>query len=109
MIRFVYIASPYTKGDTATNIRNSLECADKLIELGYIPYAPLLTHLWHLMIPHDYEYWVKIDNAWIEKCDALLRLPGESRGADQEEALMRKLGRPVFHSIGDLQKNDRGL
>ena len=101
-IRFVYVASPYTVGDVAQNVRNSLECAEALIAAGYVPFTPLLSHLWHLMSPHEYEYWTALDMAWLERCDALIRLPGQSKGADAEANEMRRQGKPVFFSVKQL-------
>lgn len=105
-MKFVYVASPYTKGDVAVNVRNNLEAADQIARLGYVPFAPLLTHFWHLLFPHPYEFWCNQDNAWVEKCDVLLRLPGESSGADKEVALARSLGIPVYIVIGEFHGED---
>lgn len=95
-MKFIYVASPYTKGDVAVNVRNNLDAADKLAKAGFIPFAPLLTHFWHLLFPHPYEFWCDQDNAWVAKCDCLVRLPGDSSGADKEVALAESLGIPVF-------------
>ncbi|MFA5307363.1 MAG: DUF4406 domain-containing protein [Candidatus Babeliales bacterium] len=101
-MKTVYIASPYTKGDVAVNVRKSLEAADKLLELGFIPYAPLLTHFWHLISPKPVETWYAFDNEWVSRCDCLLRLEGESSGADNEVLLADNLGIPVYFNIHDL-------
>jgi len=100
----VYIASPYTKGDTVLNVRESLLAADKLVDLGYAPYCPLLSHFWHYLSPKPYEVWTKLDLEWVLRCDCLLRLPGESSGADAEVAAAKALGIPVFYCIEDLVK-----
>lgn len=98
----VYIAAPYTKGDVAMNVRSVIEAADELVRLGFAPYLPHLTHFWHLVSPHPIEFWYANDNEWLPMCDALLRLPGESHGADDEITLAQKLGIPVFYSIDNL-------
>lgn len=95
-MKFVYVASPYTKGDVAVNVRRNVEAADALAREGFIPFAPLLTHFWHLLIPHPYEFWCEMDNAWVEKCCCLVRLQGESSGADKEVALAYAKGIPVY-------------
>lgn len=100
---FVYVASPYTKGDVAVNTRVNIEAGDKLAVLGFVPFIPLLTHFWHMLFPHPYQFWTAIDLHWIDKCDALLRLPGESSGADAEVAYARERNIPVFFSIEALQ------
>jgi len=35
-------------------------------------------------------------------CDAVLRIPGESRGADLEVARARRLGLPIFTDVSEL-------
>lgn len=101
-MRFIYVASPYTKGDVAVNVRRCIECADELATRGLVPFCPLLTHFWHLICPHPIEFWYAQDMAWLEKCDALVRLPGESTGADKEMARARELGIPIFGSTAEL-------
>lgn len=98
----VYIAGPYTKGDVAINVRNALTAAEELTIKGFIAYVPHLNHFWHLVHPHDVEFWYQYDFHWLEVCDCLLRLPGESQGADEEMRRMIKLDRPVFLDIDSL-------
>jgi hypothetical protein len=38
----------------------------------------------------------------LARCDAVLRLPGESTGADQDVAIARERGLPVYHRIEDV-------
>ena len=38
----------------------------------------------------------------LEHCDAVLRLPGESRGADQDVAIARERGIPVYTDLADV-------
>ena len=101
-IKFVYVASPFANGDQVANVRNSIECAEELVAHGYIPYVPLLNMLWDMMSSHPREYWIDLDMPWLEKCDALIRLPGISPGADAEANEMRKQGKPVFFSVKHL-------
>lgn len=35
-------------------------------------------------------------------CDAVLRLPGESRGADRDVAIARQRGLPVYHDVEEI-------
>lgn len=103
----VYIASPYTAGDVAINVRRQLECADKLIDLGYAPFAPLYSHFQHMFNPKPYKVWTEIDLEWVAASDCVLRLEGDSPGADAEVAWAKELMIPVFTSIDEL--NDRFL
>lgn len=98
----VYIASAYTKGDVAVNVRVQLKAVGDLIQLGFVPFAPLLSHFSHMFTPQPYETWLEQDFEWIPVCDFLLRLPGKSKGADREIKLAKKLNIPVVYSIAEL-------
>ena len=100
----VYIASPYTKGDVAINVKRQLDCFDVLLNLGFAPFAPLYSHFQHMVHPRPYQDWIKMDMVWVEACDCLLRLDGESSGADGEVELALKLSKPVFYSIKELHE-----
>lgn len=104
----VYVAGPYTKGDVAVNVRNALEAANRLADMGYMPFVPHLSHFWHILFPRPYEFWCELDNVFLPHCDALLRLPGESSGAEKEMLLAASLGIPVFHSIESLHSASTG-
>ena len=95
----VYVAGPYTKGDVAINVRAAILAGDKLIQAGHAPFVPHLCHLWHLLCPHDWELWLIYDLQWLDVCDCLLRLPGESAGADLEVKRAKELGIPVYFTI----------
>ena len=101
-MKYIYVAGPYTGGDPVLNVRKAIEAGEQLIALGFVPFIPHLSHLWHLVSSHDIEYWYSYDIEWLIKCDALLRLPGDSKGADAEVALALELDIPVFH----ITKND---
>lgn len=98
----VYIASPYTKGDVGINVRASFDIADLLLERGFAPYPPLYSHFWHIISPKTYETWMMLDTEWVKRCDCVLRVAGESRGANAEVELALSLKLPVFYSIAEL-------
>lgn len=98
----VYIASPYTTGDQILNVRRSLDVAAALIEVGLAPYCPLLSHFHHFLYPLPYDKWTELDLEWVRRCDALLRLTGESKGADREVEEAIACGIPVYYSIHSL-------
>ena len=105
----VYIASPYTLGDVAQNVRFQIDIADILIEDGFAPYVPLNTHFQHMVHPRRYEQWLALDFEWIKSCDYLLRMGGESSGADREVEFALKSGKRVFYSIDELVSFERSL
>ena len=98
----IYIAGPYSKGDVAINVRSAFKVANFLANLGFAPFVPHSTHFWHMMFPRPYEFWLELDNEFIPCCDALLRLAGDSEGADKEVALAHELGIPTFVAVDDL-------
>ena len=105
----IYIASPYTNGDTAINVRRQLDMANKLLNLGYFPYTPLLTHFQHMFTPRSEGDWLKLDFVYIKVCDAVLRLKPivdnkelTSKGADLEEKVANENNVPVFYDLGEL-------
>lgn len=100
----VYIASPYTKGDVAVNVKRQIDCVDELMTLGYAPLAPLYSHFQHMAHPRPYADWIAIDLEWIPVCDVLLRLDGESSGADGEVAHAESCGVPVVFSVAELME-----
>lgn len=51
-------------------------------------------------VTHD--DWLQMDFAWVAASDAVLRLPGDSLGADRETAFATAAQIPVFHSLEDL-------
>lgn len=99
MIARIYIAGPYTTGDVARNVRNAYKAANRLADLGFAPFVPHATHFWHMLFPREYEFWLELDNQFLPCCAAVLRLPGESNGADKEVARAESLALPVFTSI----------
>lgn len=106
----VYVAGPMRIGDMARNIRNGIDAAQNLLELGFAPYLPHLTHFWDLVWPNDFKAWLKLDFRFLSACDLLLRLPGESEGADREVDYAKQLGIPVCHSSYEaLQERDKIL
>jgi len=51
--------------------------------------------------------WLAMDKAVVERCDAVLRLPGESAVADIETAHAAAVGVPVFYSLASLEDHFR--
>jgi len=99
----VFISSPYTIGDVARNVKNAMDTADQLITAGFAPFCPLYSHFQHIAHPRPYVDWTRLDMEWLKVCDCILRLPGESAGADQEVMWFRQhTMKPVFYMIADL-------
>ncbi len=101
----VYIASPYTNEapeQVEKNVYRSMVVADLLIDEGYIPVMPLLSHFYDKIFPRSYDFWMEYCFALLKDCDACLRLKGESEGADREVAFCYDNDIPVYETIGSL-------
>ncbi len=98
----VYIAGPYSKGDVAVNVRNAIMAGNMVAQRGHIPFIPHLTHFWHMLTPREYQFWLDQDIEWLKDCDAILRLDGESSGADNEMRLAEKWGLLIYHSVFEI-------
>lgn len=96
----VYVASPYTKGDNFVNVQRQIEVGNKLIDFGIIPYLPLVGSAYlHAQKERHFSEWLGMDFNIIMKCDAILRLSGESSGADMEERFANTIKKPVFYTV----------
>ena len=109
----VYIASPYTSGDSAINTHFQCRIFDRLLSDGLVwPVAPLWSHFQHTLFPRPYADWIEYDQAMLSLYDACLRLDAEepslgykqsiSSGADGEVDAFKSLGKPVFYNISQL-------
>ena len=48
------------------------------------------------------EFQYPVAHRLLEKCDAVLRIPGESRGADLEMGKAKEMGKIIFNSIDEI-------
>lgn len=95
----VYIAGPYTS-DPASCTAEAIRAGGRILDAGHTPFVPHLAHYWETL--HDsrpYEDWMRLDLAWLEVSEAVIRLPGASSGADREASRAAELDIPVFESV----------
>jgi glycine cleavage system pyridoxal-binding protein P len=57
----------------------------------------------HIHRQRPYDDWLEMDLALIPRMDIVLRLPGESAGADKEVATAKQHGIPVAFGWGELR------
>lgn len=113
----VYIAGPISKGDLGANISQAAMAGLRLLKAGLAPLVPHLTcylgeasapDLAMLARPETLTCgttptdWYEADLPWVDVADAVLRLPGESVGADLETQRAADRGIPVFTAIEDV-------
>lgn len=100
----VYIAGPYSQGDVEANVEVAMRTWLELWAVGYIPYCAHWTYFQNKFLELPYDDWLEFDGYWLESCDAVLRLPGPSRGADMEVTAATQLGMSVYNSTTELLK-----
>ena len=112
----ILIAGPYasgTDGDPALMRRNLdrlEEAAWPLFRAGHIPMIgewvalPVLSSAGASgpTDPLAADVMYPVAHRLLQRCDAVLRLPGESRGADQDVAIARERGLPVYTALEDV-------
>jgi len=113
----ILIAGPYrsgTHGDPAAreaNLRRLEDAAWPIFEAGHIPMIgewvalPVL-HSAGATVDDDLAADVLYPTArrLLQHCDAVLRLPGESAGADQDVAIATSRGLPVYRDVADVPR-----
>ena len=106
----VYIAGPISKGNKEHNYNQAVKAFYDLMDAGIAAYCP------HLLMPAHakiygtvsgresgwHERFMANDLEWVKASNMLLRLRGESEGADEEVAYARGMDIPVFYSVEDL-------
>ena len=98
----IYVAGPIEKGHQFENVAKAIHIADELFLLGCVPFIPHLNCFWDMLHPHVRSTWLRYDRAWIDVCDALYRIEGDSAGSDEEVEYALKIGIPVFYSLKEV-------
>lgn len=109
----ILIAGPYrsgTRGDPALIARNLAtleEAAGPIFRLGHVPMIGEWVALPVLRTlddggAADGDVMYETAHRLLQHCDAVLRLPGESAGADQDVAIARERGLPVYRSVEEI-------
>lgn len=111
----VYVAGPISKGDVGGNVRRAFAAACELMAAGLTPVVPHGSCFWGAAVtpdgafrpevshgPFTHADWLAVCLPVVRRCDALVRLPGESSGADMEAAEARSRGIPVYPGVAEL-------
>jgi hypothetical protein len=101
----IYVAHPIgpNDADRPARIDAALAVGAQLLAAGFAPFVP---GLWCAACNAEglatYEEWMRYDFAFLDVCDALLRIPGHSPGADREVARAVARGMRVYTSVAEL-------
>lgn len=89
----LYVAGPYTRPDPVENTHRAARVATWIYEnTRWVPMLPHITLAWHLITPRPVDFWYDLDLQHMLRCDAIVRLPGASTGADRELAVALEHG-----------------
>lgn len=112
----ILVAGPYRSGtnDDPVLMRENLAPLESvtldLFRAGHLPVIgewvalPLL-HLAGSKVPGDAPYQeilYPVAARLLQKCDAILRLEGESKGADEDVRIGRERGLQIFYKLSDV-------
>lgn len=99
-----YISGPISKGNRADNLFQTMPAHAALMQAGVAVVNPMLTMLldfaWSSDFPHG--LWLSQDYKVVERVDCVLRMPGDSLGADGEVEHALAHGKRVFYSVESL-------
>lgn len=111
----ILIAGPYRSGTgddpdaMAANLTRLEEAAWPVFAAGHVPLIgewvalPVLRSAGATVFdPLAEQVLYPTAQRLLEHCDAVLRLPGASRGADQDVAIARGRGLPVYVDVADI-------
>jgi hypothetical protein len=112
----ILIAGPYRSGTgddpelIRRNLRRLEEAALPLFRAGHIPVIgewlalPLLQVAGSTRLGDAFwdEIVYPVAHRLLTKCDAVLRLEGASKGADQDVRVAQELGLPVYYRLADV-------
>ena len=101
----IYIAVPMSLGDRIENLSIGLRAYRSLLGAGYAPMCPSLNFFMHPFADITHSQWLEVDLPWVKSADGLLRIQGESKGADLEVKTAVQFDIPVFYSLDSLYEN----
>jgi hypothetical protein len=102
----IYIAGPlYGSGHQDDNIRTVLDVAESVQRYGHTPFVPHLYFFWNLISRNSRDFWLELDKEWLRKCDAMIRIEGESPGSSLEEGWCVEFGIPWIGLLYHCNKN----
>lgn len=95
---WLFIAGPMsTSGEVGANLARAGEAALIAMRRGWIPVVPHVAWILDALEPAvGVPEWKRWSLSLLTRCDAVLRLEGESEGSDREVDLARELGLRVF-------------
>ncbi len=110
----ILIAGPYRSGTDGDPVRIAANLAAleayslPIYRAGHIPMIgewvalPIIRSAEQVGEGDAEDFLYPVASRLLERCDAVLRVPGESKGADQDVRIARERGLPVFYQVEDI-------
>lgn len=97
----VYVAGPISLGDQFANCGRAIAFGHELHLRGFVPYVPHWGALQQLHAAWSPQEWLDYDFVWLDKCEVLFRLAGESVGSDKEVERAKEDRKAIFYEQVD--------
>jgi len=109
----IYVAGKYnakTDGERLKNTNKAIDTGIEIINKGHYAHIPHLTHWIEKRMdyngeePRENSYWYDFDNKIMPKMEGFIKISqdGESKGADMEELLAKKLNLKMFKTLEEI-------
>lgn len=105
----VFISGPLGAPEHWTeNKRLACEAASRVMDAGFNPFVPHLSVAWLEVVSRrwTYERWMAWCLDYLKVCDELIRIPGDSPGADREVSFAWSNEIPVFFGVDEWFRNN---
>jgi hypothetical protein len=109
----IFLSCPISNGDMATdteiekNVAVAIAYETVLRDLEFAVVNPALSWFSHKFRPWSHDRWMEQAIDTMLRCDAVLRVPGDSVGADREQAFAETHDLPYFESVACLLEHER--
>lgn len=113
---WIMIAGPYSSGaktsnDRSNNLRAMNLAAYDVFQRGHVPVIGVNMALPMIDAAGSSKFdeiMMPVSLALAERCDAILRLPGVSKGADEEVQRIQARGGRVYNSVDEIPDESGG-
>ena len=107
---WIMVAGPYRSGSTNAavwdeNLRKLNRAANAILQKGHVPIIGVNMALPLIEVVGQESYnmiMMPLSLSLTERCDAVLRIEGVSKGADEEVERFRVRGLTIFHSLSEI-------
>lgn len=106
----IYLAGPYSDTETTTVEQHVDAALREAAVLKHKSWAVFVPHLYYALDKQmagdkhgqlGYQDWLAVCFSFVERCDVFVKF-APSPGANREEELAKRLGKPIYHSVEEV-------